>query len=33
MELKMSGNMTVMQYARKFIELSRYALDFVATEG
>jgi len=25
MELKMSGNMTVMQYARKFMELSRFA--------
>ena len=32
MELKMSGNMTVMQYARKLMELSRFALDFVATE-
>jgi len=31
-ELKMSGNMTVMQYARKFTELSRFAPDFVATK-
>ena len=31
-ELKMVGNMTVMQYARKFMELSRFAPDFVATE-
>jgi len=28
----MSGNMTVTQYARKFTELSRFALDFIATE-
>ena len=27
MELKMSGNMTVTQYARKFVELSRFAPD------
>lgn len=32
MELKMSGNMTVTQYARKFMELSRFAPDFVASE-
>ena len=32
MELKMCGNMTVMQYARKFMELPRFALDFMATE-
>ena len=32
MELKMGGNTMVMQYARKFMELSRFALDFVATE-
>ena len=32
MELKLSGNMTVMQYACKFIELWRFALDFVANE-
>ena len=32
MELKMSGNMTVMQYARKFTELSRFAPDFVASK-
>jgi len=31
-KLKMSGNMTVMQYARKFMELSRFAPDFVAIE-
>jgi len=28
----MSGNMTVMQYAPKFTELSRFAPDFMATE-
>jgi len=28
----MGGNMTVMQYACKFIELSRFAPDFVATK-
>jgi len=32
MELRMSGNMTVMQYARKFMELSRFVPDFVASE-
>ena len=32
MELKMSGDMMVMQYASKFTELSRFALDFVAFE-
>ena len=32
LELKMSGNMTVMQYARKFMELARFAPDFVASE-
>jgi len=26
----MTGNMTVMQYASKFAELSRFTLDFVA---
>ena len=31
-ELKMSGNMAVMQYTCMFIELSRVALGFVATE-
>jgi len=32
MELKMSDNMTVIQYATKFTELSRFAPNFVATE-
>jgi len=32
MELKMSGNMSVMQYASKFIELSRFVLEFVPSE-
>ena len=32
MELKISENMTVMQYARKFMELSRFAPDFLATK-
>jgi len=32
MELKMTGNTTVIQYASKFIELSRFAHDFVAFE-
>ena len=32
LEFKMSGNMTVTQYARKFMELSRFAPDFVASE-
>ena len=30
MELKMTGNMTVIQYASKFAELSRSAPNFVA---
>ena len=32
MELKTSGNITVMQYARKFTKLSRFAPDFIVTE-
>ena len=32
MELKMSVDMTVMQYASKSTELSRFALDFVTFE-
>ena len=32
MELKISGNMTEMQYASKFTELSRLATNFVASE-
>ena len=32
LELKMSGNMMVMQYAWKFIELERFAPDFVASK-
>ena len=32
MELKMSGNMTVMQYANKFIELSSFVPRFVSSE-
>jgi len=32
MELKMTGNMTVIQYTSKFMELSRFASDFVAFE-
>jgi len=32
MELKMSGTMTVMQYARKFTELSRFVPEFVSSE-
>jgi len=32
MELKMSGNMTVMQYASKFTELPRFVLDFLASK-
>ena len=32
MELRMSSNMTAMQYARKFMELSRFVPDFVASE-
>jgi len=31
-ELKMTGNMTIIQYASKFTELSRFALDFIASE-
>jgi len=31
-ELKMSNNMTVMQYASKFIELSRFVLKYMAFE-
>jgi len=30
MELKMSGNMTVMQYASKFIKLSKFVSEFVS---
>jgi len=33
MELKISGNMTVMQYANKFTELSRFIPEFVSFEG
>jgi len=32
MELKMRGNMTVMQYASKFKELSRFIPEFVSSE-
>jgi len=32
MELKMTGNMMVIQYASKFTELSRLAQDFVTSE-
>jgi len=32
MELKIIGNMTVMQYVSKFAELSRFAPDFVTSE-
>ena len=32
MELKMSGSMSVMQYASKFTELSRFVPEFVAAE-
>jgi len=32
MELKMSGSMSVMQYASKFTELSRFVLEFVSCE-
>jgi len=32
MELRMVGNMIVMQYARKFIELLRFAVEFVSSE-
>jgi len=32
MESKMNSNVTVMQYAAKFIELSRFVLDFMATK-
>jgi len=32
MELKMSGTMTVMQYASKFTELSRFVPEFVSSE-
>jgi len=32
MELKMSGTMTVMQYASKFTELFRLIPDFVSSE-
>jgi len=31
-ELKVSGNMTVLQYVRKFTELSRFVPEFVSTE-
>ena len=31
-ELKMSGSMTVMQYASKFTELFRFILEFVSSE-
>jgi len=31
-ELKMSGNMTVMQYASKFTELSQFVFKFLASE-
>jgi len=33
MELKMSGTMTVMQYASKFKELSRFVPKFASSEG
>jgi len=32
MKLRMSGSMTVMQYADKFIELSRFVLEFISSE-
>ena len=32
MELKISGTMTVMQYASKFTELSKFVLEFVLSE-
>jgi len=32
MELKMSGNMAVIQYVSKFIELSRFVPEFMSTE-
>ena len=32
MELKMSGAMTVMEYASKFTELSRFVPEFVSSE-
>jgi len=32
MELKISDNMIVIQYASKFTRLSRFALDFMASE-
>jgi len=32
MELKMSGSMSVLQYARKFTELSRFVPKFVSSE-
>ena len=32
MELKMSGNMTLMQYASKFTELSRFVPKFMSSE-
>ena len=32
MELKISGNMSVIQYARKFTKLLRFVLDFVASK-
>ena len=32
MELRITGNMTMMQHASKFAELSRFAPDFVACE-
>ena len=32
MELKMSGTITVMQYASKLTELSKFVLEFVSSE-
>ena len=32
-ELRMTGSMTVMQNASKFIELSRFVPKFIASEG
>jgi len=32
MKLKISGSMTVMQYASKFTELSRFVSEFVSSE-
>ena len=32
MELKKSGNMTIMQYASKFTELSRFVPKFMSSE-